>query len=582
MSANATHHRVRAYRVELCAGAGACTPVGPAGLTLDLPTRSLVAGRVHDAHCALKGLPLTLLPTGARGRCAVATFTARLDGPAIHTPRVRPLYGSNGTYAIEPVHIADAGEYSLSLRLDHQNDAGMCACRVNESVTYLHQLLARSPTIIRAADAPRAATVSPAPPGGLGTPPLGRWLRHNCSTGAARGRLPPAEARYVDDWCAARGPRAALLRRGEHLYVPSARGVRWRVLPLDFARDRANAAAAAGGERVFWLHMGGDSIIMRGELEELLALFEGLNGAKYNMHNVTCLDVMGGRTLVRRTVCGDHRARGLARTSHGLVNVHEWTFGELGGTLGEDLGGAGRLIVSTHGGTGVTPPPVVAGCRGVDDVLPPPPGHRGREHHCNATHGVGSLFWPELFKLMRSKMRTNAAPDAIVYNYMLHYAISDKLCTSEYADYWRFAMRSVRAAYAGDVLWHTGLRTHFDAPGHGAVYREQADGWPDGAHGIRSYWMCRSSSRIDRLRDEAGRVASEYGAHELAADDICAAWPMGTVDNRHFEGGFFNRRKQVVSITVLNALLNLLGDLASNDTRRHPDRRQSRVSAAVQ
>ena len=77
---------------------------------------------MHDAHCALKGLPLTLLPTGARGRCAVATFTARLDGPAIHTPRVRPLYGSNGTYAIEPVHIADAGEYSLSLRLDHQND----------------------------------------------------------------------------------------------------------------------------------------------------------------------------------------------------------------------------------------------------------------------------------------------------------------------------------------------------------------------------------------------------------------------------------------------------------------------------
>ena len=125
--------------------------------------------------------------------------------------------------------------------------------------------------------------------------------------------------------------------------------------------------------------------------------------------------------------------------------MHEWTFGELGGTLGEDLGGAGRLIVSTHGGTGVTPPPVVEGCRGIDDVLPPPPGHRGREHHCNATHGVGSLFWPELFKLMRSKMRTNAAPDAIVYNYMLHYAISDKLCTSEYADYWRFAMRSVRA-----------------------------------------------------------------------------------------------------------------------------------------
>ena len=278
------------YRIAVCTVAG-CVRGNVS--VVHMPAGSSLQGTIHDLRCLNERRTLTapqLNRSGPNvGRCPLSSFVVRLDGPAIHTPRVHARWGSEGRYDFH-AHVAEPGSFRLDVRLDFAGDAGLCGCNAARSVILFQHLLTAHVEV--AAPVPGvAARNSRSHSRSL---PRGRWLRiPNCSAGGRDGMpLPASTLEFMDEACAATGPPRALIAgywgatfppsSPRWLYAPDSER---RVLPFDFVPPNGS----------FWLHVLGDSTVMRGEKEDLVLLLNNGSSAATRAQRVWCLDVPPAR-----------------------------------------------------------------------------------------------------------------------------------------------------------------------------------------------------------------------------------------------------------------------------------------------
>ena len=481
-----------------------------------------------------------------------------VDGPALYSPRVHAQSGSAGRYEFR-VLLAEPGEYRVMIRLDFASDLGMCTCDAQHSVIRFQHLLSSRVEALSPPDlsAGTPGSSSHRPDDQLATPP-GRWLRINCSARASGGPRPAAVSRYINEACDSTGPARALIsapgspsQQPLWLYAPS-RGL-WRVLPFDFV--------PRGGS--YWLHVEGDSTVLRGEKEDIVLLLNNGSAEAVHAQPVLCLDVWGNLTHARTEACGSPRARGYGKVSTHFVNLLNFSL-ENGGVLHVSYGGAGgapKNYSSTYrhcrlnSASGVDP---VEQLGALDDS-------------CEGWDGVGAAYWRALFAL-GGDHTGRKRPDAIVVNFALHYASSETMCDGDYAAHWMFRAASLRKAFGdGAVVWHTGLATQFSddqrVQGGSVGKSSVGHGWPREARTIDPLWSCRSNDRLWHMFDLAWPVAKRFGFHMLDGITVTAPWPHWTSDNRHYDGGINNEARQLGSITILNELLNLLSSAVKRPLR---------------
>ena len=582
-------------------------------------------GVIVDTECDATGqllTPLSGLPSPSR--CKPASFRAAFDGPAMLVAPVWPVIGT--AHYDFSAHLADAGEYALSVRLDFDHDEGLCGCidaGPNATRAKFHYLCGGPQAQRDAFGTPRLTVhvgreVTSAPgtePVGLPMPRRtpwadgtggrgGRWLAVDCGATAGAGS-------YVDAVCgyARRAPLTALppkqqwyhrsvldlLRGGRWLYVPHDQES-YRVLPFE-------GLAPRGGS--YWLHLEGDSTLLRGEKEELIWLMSAVAAAAntsralgrpvrevleqhaadiaagrappshhsiVNHLRVRCVAVGGNWTKARVLraaqahvfekigACGSPKAQGVSKNSNSLVNLFSFEIDAHGTEFHLSTGAAGGS--QAGGGAGHS-------CYYGDADL----------EKCNGFYGVGGGFWRNLADVIGPLTR-RSAPDALAFEMGLHimdrHTNSSDLCTSTaYEEHVSFWMRSLVAALPATRLLWRGVTPTLFSDGYGyegwragavqmaAHYNASAplragDGWPPPRASLNPAWSCRTPDRVRALDALARRSAALHGVEVLDIPAIAAAFENASIDNRHIDGGIERKNEQPVSLAMVNELLNEL------------------------
>ena len=380
------------YRVSVCT-IDACDHGNVS--VVHLPAGSSLRGSIHDLRCVRDGGRQLTAPQLNRsqsnaGRCPLSSFVVRLDGPAIYTPRVHVKWGSEGRYEFH-ADVAEPGSYTLDVRLDFAGDAGLCGCNAARSVILFQHLLTARVEVAAMRGAARKNRSSDH------YLPRGRWLRTNCSAGGRDGAPHSiATLDFMDAACAVTGPpRALIAGYWAAAFPPSSPrwlyahvdGERRRVLPFDFVPAKGS----------FWLHVLGDSTVMRGEKEDLVLLLNNGSSAATRAQRVRCIDVPHNRTSEKVEACGNPRALGVGKLSMGLVNLLEF-----------ELPGGRTLHVSySVGGSTLNPGDEHFRRCVLDDNGVSSARHQGCEHHT----GVGAEYWRRLFG-MGGALTGHAQPGA--------------------------------------------------------------------------------------------------------------------------------------------------------------------------
>ena len=497
-----------------------------------------LVGIVQDRKCQLAHTTLceSLMCSKV---CPVASFSVRLSGPALLLPRVQPVWGSSGQYKLH-AYPGLPGVYNLSVWLEYGGSDARCGC-VNASMVPMVPIT--HATVVVHGDADLRAKAAQLHHG------AGSWARIDCTQAMSNSNVTDLVCnRLLRDVCVRANrvgvePHQALdllQMDGDQtwLYLPhqchhaGPSSEAYRRGPLDFVRG------------IYWLHFEGDSIMLRGEKEELMWFMNGANATAVVLQRVTCIDVMRGKVKHRRAVCGDAgENKGILRNDWANVALYTWQLDT--GTLFASFSPAG----GTGGRWELKPMRTKAAAR-IGECQ----NNRSLcEPRCANTYGVGTAYWRELFRLVGPIVGA-VQPHAVVLNYAAHFLGPAHECSASgtytsHLDHW---FRSLRSVYKGEVVWRTASMTH------------------------GSTSACTARLPVYELHEKAISVAQLHGLHTLDTMSISEAWPTATCDHLHYDGGWLRAkfhqakediacRDQRVSTTVLNVLLNLLSALHGRD-----------------
>lgn len=520
---------------------------------LELTPGMRLIGRLTDARCSSWDKTPDL-PTPS---CPISSFEVLLRGPALLAPAVRPCSNVSGQHAFATTQIWDVGEYELDVVLDLTDDLGFCQCRIKRN-DWLRRHLLQTKLQVK-----HSNTVACAPDTQLwhGDGPSGRWLRTSCSRPHNTGAHTGCHATFIAHACA----EGNLLLGQEWLWVPF-QSANFEVLPLEFM-------ARKGGP--YWLHIEGDSTIMRAEVQELIWLLNGRSTDRVLAQRMKCFDLHDGTNYSHRVACGvPTKPQAVFRHRHNKINVYSWNI-EAGGN-GRGGGRTAKVFLSislaggVQGNTRHTTPPSfyskwskkVGRCRFPNasaDLLT-----SSTQRDCSSMPGVGRLYWEKLFNRVGVNYVGKLEPDAIVLQWGFHFNLEMQArgwCSNEhaFADHVEFWIQSLRLVYVGPLAWR----------------RLAVPQWSPKRGWGHAPSNCESSTRVHHYQDMVDPILRRHHVPSLYADAMTAGWANASCDNLHFDGGILRQkpaipgwdskrvgpssvRDQPVTTNLLNVLLNHL------------------------
>lgn len=264
----------------------------------------------------------------------------------------------------------------------------------------------------------------------------------------------------------------------------------------------------------YWIHIDGDSTLQRGEVQDFI--FELNNRIKKNVksQSVKCIDLETGKVKKRKEACGIIHSIGLRKLGN-FINVFEFNMKN-----GKNI----LLSLASYTGTGKI---------------------------------LNETQWNSLFKYIDKHRK----PDTVILNYALHFSHKYTCQNNKYSNHVKKIFLNIRKVYQGNILWHPGLSTQFEnLPPYGEVYESVAPKpWPLGSHIVNPKWKCRTNHRMYLMRDYVSSVSKKFNITLLKDTlDISSVMFRDTIDNRHYDGGIYNKLKQRTSINVLNYVLQNL------------------------
>lgn len=361
----------------------------------------------------------------------------------------------------------------------------------------------------------------------------------------------------------------------------------FEVLPLP---GRTSNAPSDGAE-AYWLHIEGDSTVVRAEKEELVWLLNGRSEPRVMRQRVTCFHIEEGgagsnagsaeapwRRHVASGVCGNRGASAaIMRHTRSAVNVYEWP--------PEPPRRPQRVVLSVSLAGGVQGNCVLAParCHQVGRchasnltgpmASPQRPSFNTGASACASMPGTGSSYFRGLFRSVGSLVGS-AAPTAMVLGFTgLHFntihhwlPLEQRPCSppERYVEHLRFLLASLRREYAGPVLWRSGGAPQWD---------------PRRLWGYAPLRSCDNDTHMRRFSAAAEQMMARDQVPVLAAGSVVEGWANATSDNWHFDGGvlrsFYNGAynhgakntalaEQVVTLNLLNVMLNALAAITAS------------------
>lgn len=262
----------------------------------------------------------------------------------------------------------------------------------------------------------------------------------------------------------------------------------------------------------YWVHIDGDSTLQRGEVEDLI--FELSNHKKYIVinKNVTCIDFKKGVVKEKKRACGNIHSVGLRKIGD-YVNLFKFYTKD-----GKKI----TISLATYTGLGKI---------------------------------LSKSQWASLFGYMYEKKR----PDTIILNYALHFAHRYNCKTNNYIKHVENIFYNIREVYDGNLLWHPGLTTHFENSSPYGSVNERTLLDPPEARTVKANWKCRTKYKMYRMRDDVSVISKKFNVTILKETlDISSVRFFDTNDNRHFDGGIYNKLNQKTTINTLNYMLGYL------------------------
>ena len=434
-----------------------------------------------------------------------------------------------------------------------------------------------------------------------------------------------------------------------------------KALPLSFLADVHDDG------QPYWLHVEGDSSVLRAEKEELVWLLNGGDARQVRSQQVQCIDPNTGNVTRQLQTCGNRRALpGILRHTSHLINLYSWdaahlaqlnltdpqmlnlkrkspealkrlfvSFSVLGGVqtnchftspcrcpqrlfchlVGrcnidaqqQRVAGA-SADVSDGPGVAVAIPRELNGSLTYRSVRSAGTASArtsvlGAVDACDAFPGTGTGYYYSLIRHVGHLVGA-PQPSAIVFAYSgLHFAQkssglrlrtlnathpdANTLATyrARIATHLDFQLASVgRALPSVPIIWRSGWLPQWDPYRKWGVAEE-----PELEYQLSLYFE-ESWQAVERYM----RNTPPPRLAIIDAAQIVGGWPNATPDNNHFDGGVlreFHReqpalREQVVTLNLLNVLLNRLTALHSSGIHQHhthgnEEEDKSAVEAAV-
>lgn len=212
--------------------------------TLHTTIGTRLSGVVHGTNCEDQ-------------LCSLSSLLVRLlSTNSIIAPRVCRVPDGRYTFSTQ---LGDAGDFTLSVSEAFDRDRGFCACNVSDTLPMVNRR--SNIVVIRVRPATAGSSQSSVAPDNSHCPAApgdGRWVRAACSLSHETNSAFASQACEVH---AQTDPSGDLLHHQPWLYVPhQSYRAPLRVLPLDFVKSD------------YWLHVEGDSTLLRGEKEDLAYL----------------------------------------------------------------------------------------------------------------------------------------------------------------------------------------------------------------------------------------------------------------------------------------------------------------------